>query len=105
MLTEINRLPGGGGTISFVHPKPLRGNHKTYAPWLDRKLEKVEPIQISSQAYHEIGGAYIEQRGRIPFYERRRDNALVMVIDGAVFSDSEYKARRAARIAREGGIA
>lgn len=95
MLTEIS-----GGTITFhINPK---GKHKTMAIWIDRKLEKAKPIQLSSQVYHTLIGAMMDA-GHNVLRERRSDNSLVAVIGEHVFSNSEYERKRAERIAAEGG--
>ncbi len=80
-----------GGTIQFLHPHPPKGAHKTHAPWLDRKLEKVEPIELGSAAYHQLVGAIYCQTGRDVTRERRSDNKLVAQIGGFVFREREPK--------------
>lgn len=79
------------GTISFQHPHPPKGAHKTYSPWLDRKLEKVEPIELSPSTYFELVGAIFDRTGRIVFRERRSDNRHVAQVGDLVFAPRRKK--------------
>jgi hypothetical protein len=74
-----------GGTIEFRHSKPPKGAHKTYALWLDRKLEKVEPIELGEECYLQLCGAIFERIGANPYRERRSDNQLCLPIGNMVF--------------------
>lgn len=74
-----------GGTIEFKHSKPPKGAHKTYALWLDRSLEKVEPIQLGEDAYYQLVGAIFSRTNINPLRERRSDNMLCLPIGGMVF--------------------
>lgn len=80
MLTIIEN-----GTIRFDHGGPPKGGHKTYARWLPRKLESVEPIELSEATYDQLVASIFCRTGRNPLCERRSDNKLVAVIGDHVF--------------------
>ena len=73
------------GTIEFRHRKPPKGAHKTYALWLDRKLEKFEPIELGEECYFQLCGAIFERTGVNPLRERRSDNQTCLPIGDMVF--------------------
>ena len=80
-----------GGTIELKHSKPPKGAHKTYALWLDRKLEKVEPIELGKECYYQLCGAIFERTGVNPYRERRSDNQLCLPIGNMVFIERARK--------------
>lgn len=73
------------GVISFQHPRPPKGRHKTYAPWLDHKLEKVPAIVLGDAAYHQLVGAILSNTDRCVLRERRTDNKIVAQVGDMVF--------------------
>lgn len=84
MLTIIEN-----GTIRFDHGRQPKGNHKTYATWLPRHLEKVRPILLSQSCYSQLIGEYYTETGKNPLRERRSDNRMVLVIGDVVFDKRE----------------